>query len=70
MFCDRVKEFLSRNNVVFTDRNVAEDEAALAELEALGYHSTPVTLVGKEVVVGFDQAKLVELLNRRERSRG
>ncbi len=64
MFCARVKEFLSRNQVEFVERNVADDEAALAELEALGYHTTPVTIVGKEVVVGFDRARLEELLRR------
>jgi glutaredoxin len=57
-----VKEFLSRHSVEFTDRNVAADEAALAELEAMGYHTTPVTIVGQEVVVGFDRARLTELL--------
>ncbi len=59
-----MKEFLSRHRIEFTDRNVVADEAALAELEKLGYHTTPVTLVGKEVVVGFDRARLEELLRR------
>jgi hypothetical protein len=64
-----VKEFLSRHNLEFVERNVAADPAALAELEALGYHSTPVTLVGGDVVVGFDQARLTELLDRPGSSR-
>jgi len=34
----------------------------LAELEKLGYMTTPVTLVDGEVVVGFDRAKLENLL--------
>ncbi len=62
MFCGKVKEFLSQNNIAFTDRNVAGDEAALAELEKLGYMTTPVTVVDGEVVVGFDRAKLENLL--------
>jgi glutaredoxin len=62
MFCGKVKEFLSRHNIVFTDRNIAADEAALKELEKLGYMTTPVTLIDGEVVVGFDISKLRKLL--------
>jgi glutaredoxin len=62
MFCDRVKEFLSQKQVEFTERNIAADPAALAELEKLGYMTTPVTLVDGEVVVGFDRAQLERLL--------
>ena len=51
MFCGKLKEFLSQNKIEFTDRNIAADEAALAELEKLGYMTTPVTLVDGEVVV-------------------
>jgi hypothetical protein len=47
---------------VFTDKNVREDPAALKELLALGYQSTPVTLIDGEAVVGFDQEKLIVLL--------
>ena len=62
MFCGKVKEFLSRNKVDFTDRNIAADDAALNELEKLGYMTTPVTVIDGEVVVGFDVAKLRNLL--------
>ncbi len=57
-----MKEFLSQNKVDFTDRSVAGDEAALNELEKLGYMTTPVTVIDGEVVVGFDVAKLRSLL--------
>lgn len=62
MFCGKVKEFLSQNKIDFIDRNGAADETALAELEKLGYMTTPVTVVDGEVVVGFDRAKLEKLL--------
>lgn len=39
-----------------------EDAAALQELEELGVMTTPVVLVGDEVVVGFDRARLTALL--------
>ena len=63
MFCGRVKEFLSTNSVPFEERDVSQDEAALDELQKLGFMTTPVTVVDGEVVVGFDQKKLSALLN-------
>ena len=63
MFCGKVKEFLSQNNIDFTDRDLTKDESALAELEKLGYMTTPVTVIDGEVVtVGFDRARLEKLL--------
>lgn len=44
------------------DKNVREDPAALKELLALGFQSTPVTLIDGEAVVGFDVEKLQKLL--------
>lgn len=58
MFCAKVTEFLSQNKIEFTDRNIAADEAALSELEKLGYMTTPVTVIDGQVVVGFDLPKL------------
>jgi glutaredoxin 3 len=62
MFCGKVKEFLSQNNIAFTARNIAADETAFKELEKLGYMTTPVTVIDGDVVVGFDVAKLRSLL--------
>ncbi len=62
MFCAKVKEFLSQNKIDYTDRNIAADESALAELERLGYMTTPVTVVDGEVVIGFDRARLEKVL--------
>ena len=46
----------------FVERDIAEDETALAELEQLGVMTTPVTLIDDEVVVGFDRERLNALL--------
>jgi len=62
MFCAKVKEFLSQNKIEYSERNIAADESALAELERLGFMTTPVTVVDGEVVIGFDRAKLETLL--------
>jgi glutaredoxin 3 len=62
MFCTKVKEFLSQSKIEFVDRNVAAEEAALNELEKLGYMTTPVTVIDGQVVVGFDRDKLEKLV--------
>ena len=38
------------------------DEEAMAELEKLGVLSTPVTVIDGEMVVGFNRARLEQLL--------
>jgi len=62
MFCGKAKEFLSQKGVEFVDRDVVEDEQALAELGELGYMTTPVTVIDGEVVIGFDRERLEQLL--------
>lgn len=63
MFCDRVKGFLSQKGIEFTERDVTVDELAIAELEELGFMTTPVTVIDGEVVVGFDRERLDESLD-------
>jgi len=53
-----VKEFLSREGHTFEVKNIEEDDSAYDELMALGARAVPVTVIGKEVVIGFDQARL------------
>jgi len=49
-----VKEFLSREGVPFTARNVDDDDAAYDALIALGLRTVPVTVFSGETVKGFD----------------
>ena len=44
------------------ERDVAEDSAALSELDKLGAMTTPVTLINDEIVIGFDRERLNALL--------
>jgi glutaredoxin 3 len=55
-------EFLSQKGVQFVEKNLRADKTALKELLDQGFQSTPVTIIDGQSVVGFDQAKLVELL--------
>lgn len=38
------------------------DKAALKELLDQGFQSTPITIIDAEVVIGFDQEKICQLL--------
>jgi len=62
MFCQLTKEFLSKNGIGFEDRNIMTDPQALKELQELHVMTTPVTLVGDTVIVGFDEEKLKKTL--------
>jgi glutaredoxin len=53
-----VKEFLSREGHAFEAKNIEEDDAAYDELMALGARAVPVTVIDKQVVIGFDQTRL------------
>ena len=48
----------------FTNRDIAEDETAMKELQEKvpGAMSTPVILVDDEVIMGFDRTKLQKAL--------
>ena len=53
-----MKEFLSRNGLEFTVKNVDADTDAFNEMVALGLMTIPVTIVDDVVVRGFDEKKL------------
>ena len=58
-----MKEFLSHHGVSYTEKLVDQDEEALEELfQRANMRATPVIFIGEEKVVGFDRAKLQELL--------
>ena len=57
-----MKEFLHLKGIVFTEKDVSADEQALEELMNMGYSATPVTIIDGEAVVGFNRAKLEQLL--------
>jgi glutaredoxin-like YruB-family protein len=63
-WCKKVKAFLKENKVDFEDINVASDEKARNEMVSKsGQMGVPVTIVGSEVIVGFDEGKLKSALN-------
>ncbi len=59
------KEFLSRNRIHFEEKDVNADAQARWELQRRKITGVPTFLIGEEVVVGFDQAKLLKLIDHR-----
>lgn len=63
-FCHAAKEFFEANHVPFTDYNVASDLTKRQEMiQKSGQMGVPVIDVGGELVVGFDEDRLRELLH-------
>lgn len=62
-FCHMAKDFFTENHVQFTDYNVATDLPKRQEMiQKSGQMGVPVIYVGDELVVGYDEPKLRELL--------
>jgi glutaredoxin-like YruB-family protein len=63
VYCNASKEFFKQNNVEYTEHNVATDLAKRKEMiEKSGQMGVPVIMIDNELVVGFDKARLSELL--------
>jgi len=63
-FCHAAKDFFTENNVAFTDVDVAADiEKRKEMIDMTGQMGVPVIRIGDDVVVGFDEAKIKELLS-------
>jgi glutaredoxin len=62
MFCDQAKEYLSQKGLKFQERDIAQDPNALADLEKLGYMTTPVIVINGSGIVGFDVDKIDQAL--------
>lgn len=62
-WCIRVKDFLKSKNIAFEDIDVSQDAAKAQEMfQKSGQYGVPVIIVDDVVVIGFDPARLNELL--------
>jgi glutaredoxin 3 len=58
-----VKEFLSQKGITWTEKYVDSDRAAAIEMiRRSGQQGVPVTVIGDEVVVGFDRPRLERII--------
>lgn len=62
-FCHMAKEFFGEHKVPFTEHDVARDLGKRKEMiEKSGQMGVPVITIGNQLVVGFDEGRLRELL--------
>jgi glutaredoxin-like YruB-family protein len=62
-WCNTLKAWLNKNNIRYTDIDVSRDEKAALELvRRSGQQGVPQTDVNGQIVVGFNQPMLKELL--------
>jgi glutaredoxin 3 len=72
-YCHQAKSYLSALGVPFVEHDVSVDNAAAEEMVRLtGQMGVPVIVVDGEAIIGFDKARLEELLvsNKRHRRFG
>lgn len=63
-YCHRAKEYLSRKGISYVEHDVAVDgDKAREMIQKSGQMSVPVIVIGDEVLVGLNQAKLDSLLS-------
>jgi glutaredoxin-like YruB-family protein len=62
-FCHAAKTYFDENSVAYTDFNVASDlEKRKEMIDMTGQMGVPVIRIGDDVIVGFDERKIKELL--------
>ena len=52
------KAWLSQRGVPFVEANISVDDSARQNLLDMGYKTTPVITIGKDVIVGYSTARL------------
>jgi glutaredoxin 3 len=62
-YCQMAKAFFQNNSVTYTEHNVAEDADKRQEMiELTGQMGVPVIKVGDEILVGFNEGKIREMI--------
>ncbi|MBL7059324.1 glutaredoxin family protein [Candidatus Pacearchaeota archaeon] len=62
-WCHKTKDFFNENNVEFTDIDVTQDQDAAKEMvEKSGQMGVPVIDINGEIIVGFKEPLITDLL--------
>ena len=63
VYCKMAKDFFTKNNVQYSEYNVAEDEKAREEMINKSHQlGVPVIDIDGQIIVGFDKKTLADLL--------
>ena len=66
-FCYSLKDFLKEKGIEFEEIDVSQDEKARDEMiKKTGKMEVPAIEIDRQIVVGFDKKKIVQLLNIKE----
>ena len=64
VYCNTLKEYLNSKKIEFKEIDVSKDEKELEKMVAIsGQMGVPVIDIDGNIVIGFDRAKVDELLN-------
>ena len=62
-YCRMAKEYLGENKIEFNNIDVSMDSKAAQDMiEKSGQMGVPVIVIGDELIVGFDRAKIASAL--------
>lgn len=62
-WCGTLKSYLNKNKIRFNEIDVSKDDSAAQEMvRRSGQQGVPQTLIGGEMIVGFDKTKINRLL--------
>lgn len=64
VYCQKAKDFFQKNNINYEEIDVTKDDEALNYMvKKSGQMGVPVIEIENQIVVGFDQNKIKNLLN-------
>jgi glutaredoxin-like YruB-family protein len=64
-FCNMAKDYFNSKEINYTDYNVAENaEKRMEMMELTGQMGVPVIKIGDEIVIGFNQPLIDELISK------
>ena len=61
-YCKKLKNFLRKNNIPFTEYNIERNAKARREYEQLGGRGVPLSVVNGRVVSGYNTRAIVDAL--------
>ena len=59
------KKFLAENNIHYVEKDVNQDPGARSEMMRRKVTGVPAFLIGDDMIVGLDQAKVLSLVDHR-----
>jgi len=66
-YCKRAKAWLEKRGIDFENIDIAQNRSKIKEMiKVSGQTGVPVIVIGDEVVIGFNQPRLEELLGNQE----